>query len=187
MAEDSKIRSVLPHGNANFRIATLAALLIFALPLASCEDREPGPMTDQEVGDQLSNMRIAPGLWLLASDVVEVHAKGLPLEVRNRMIGPRSRLRHCITPAQAARPSANFLAGRTDRACTYRNFRAQGGLVSGAMTCPDTWTTMQGRYGPEGYDMRMDVATRMPTGAIMTVKVRSRGRRVGACPEGGNG
>jgi hypothetical protein len=163
-----------------------AALFAFGLALVACGAPEARNMTAEEVGDQLSQLRIAPGLWELSSDVVEVHATDLPREVRNRMVGPRSRVRHCITPALAARPSANFLAGRTDRGCTYLNFRVQGGRVSGAMTCPDTWTVMEGRYGPQAYDMRMDVATSLPTGVIMTVKVRSRGRRVGPCVEGGS-
>jgi len=142
-------------------------------------------MSVDEVGGQLSNLLIEPGLWEIASDVVEVHATDLPIEVRNRMVGPRSRVRHCITPEQAARPSANFLAGRSDNGCVYRNFRVRDGRVSGAMTCPDTRAVMQGVYGPESYDMRMDVATPLPTGVIMTLKVRARGRRVGRCPEGG--
>jgi hypothetical protein len=164
-------------------LTRLGAVLLAMLAAAACDDRHTRPMTAEEVGDELSHLRIAPGEWILASDVVEVHATGLPREVRNRMIGPRSRLRHCITPQQAARPSANFLAARADRSCTYRNFRVRDGRVSGAMTCPDTWTTMQGRYGPEGYDLRMDVATQMPNKVVMTVKVRSRGRRIGACVE----
>ena len=162
-----------------------ALMLGWAVALAGCSEPEVVNMSADEVGGQLSNLRIAPGLWEIASDVVEVHATDLPIEVRNRMVGPRSRVRHCITPEQAARPSANFLAGRSDNGCVYRNFRVEGGRVSGAMTCRDTRTVMQGVYGPESYDMRMDVATPLPTGVIMTLKVRARGRRVGRCPEGG--
>jgi hypothetical protein len=157
------------------------AAFLAALALAACGEGEPQNMSDAEVGDQLSHLRIEPGLWVLASDVVEVRAQGLPREVRNRMIGPRSRLRHCIGAEQAARPSANFLAGRADRGCTYRDFRVQDGQLSGTMTCPDTSTVMQGRYGPRAYDLRMDVATPLPNGVTMTVQVRSRGQRVGDC------
>jgi hypothetical protein len=157
------------------------AAFLAALALTGCGDSEPHNMSDAEVGDELSRLRIEPGLWVLASDVVEVRAKGLPREVRNRMIGPRSRLRHCITPEQAARPSANFLAGRADRACTYRGFRVENGRLDGSMICPDTSTVMHGRYGPRAYDLRMDVATPLPNGVTMTVTARSRGQRVGDC------
>jgi hypothetical protein len=161
-----------------------AAFLIALMALAACDERdehEARNMSAEEVGDQLSNLRIAPGLWELASDVVEVHADDLPREVQSRMVGPRSRLRHCITPAQAARPSANFLAGRTGNDCVYRNFSVEGGRVNGAMSCRDTSTVMQGVYGPRAYDLRMDVSTPLPTGVTMTLKVRSRGRQIGPC------
>ena len=58
-------------------------------------------MSAGEVAGELANMRIEPGLWELTSEVVEVRAPDLPREVRNRMVGPRSRLRNCITPQQA--------------------------------------------------------------------------------------
>ena len=165
----------------------LRAAFLGCLLVAACGEREAQNMSDAQVGDQLSNLRIEPGLWVLASDVVEVRAKRLPRDVRNRMIGPRSRLRHCITAEQAARPSANFLAGRNARGCLYRDFRVEGGQLSGTMICPDASTAMQGRYGPQAYDLRMDLVTPLPNGVTMTVEVRSRGRRVGACEQGGNG
>src|SRR5688572_23737809 len=96
-----------------------AAFLMLCLPVAACGDREARNMSVEEVAGELSTMRIEPGLWELTSEVVEVRGPDLPLELRNRMIGPRSRLRHCITPQQAARPSANFLAARTDGGCAY--------------------------------------------------------------------
>lgn len=164
------------------RLTRLAAALLMILPVAACGGREERNMSVEEVADQLSNMRIEPGLWELTSEVLEVRAPDLPREVRNRMVGPRSRLRHCITPGQAARPSANFLAGRPDRGCVYRDFSAQDGRVSGTMTCPDAHTRMDGRYGPQAYDMRMEMESPVAGGAVMILELRARGRRIGACP-----
>ena len=163
------------------RILLLATLGLVA---AACgQPREARNMTDQEVAEQLQAMRIEPGLWELSSEVTDVSARDLPHEVRQRMIGPRSRTRHCITPAQAEQPSANFLAGRAESECSYRNFTVGGGRIEGAMTCPDVTARMRGSYGPAGYDMRMEMASPMAGGATMQLVVRSRGRRIGECEE----
>lgn len=160
------------------------AALLAAAALAGCGNRgEDGNMSAEEVAAELAAMRIEPGQWELASEVVDVRAADLPHEVRQRMIGPRSRLRHCITPDQAARPEANFLAARDDSACVYRGFTARDGRIAGEMICPDATARMQGRYRPDRYDMRMTMASPMENGAMMTLTLRSRGRRVGSCGE----
>ena len=159
----------------------------FSLLAAGCGEPPDNNMTVEEVADQLSGMQIEPGLWELTSEVTDVRAPNLPREVQSRMIGPRSRLRHCIPPEQAARPSANFLAARGDHGCTYRDFTVAGGRVRGAMSCPDATAVMDGRYGPQAYDMGMEMRSPMPGGAVMTLQVRAKGRRLGACPEGSEG
>ena len=159
-----------------------------AAPLSACGDGAERNMSEAEVAGELATMRVAPGLWELTSEVVEVRAPDLPREVRNRMVGPRSRLRHCITPEQAARPSANFLAARREPGCAYRAFSVRDGRIEGTMACPDANATMRGRYGPQAYDMRMAMESPVPggDGAVMTLDVRARGRRIGPCPEGGS-
>ncbi|WP_162806544.1 DUF3617 domain-containing protein [Sphingosinicella terrae] len=167
-----------------------APFLIAALiATGGCGDRaDPSDMSAEQVADQLAGMRIEPGLWELTSEVVEVSAPGLPREVRNRMIGPRRQMRHCITPAQAERPEANFLAVRADSDCAYRRFTVENGRMRGEMTCPDAQAQMDGRYGPEGYDLRMVMESPMPEGEVrMTLQIRARGRRIGACEEGSEG
>ena len=167
-----------------------ATCLAFALLAAGgCgRSEEARNMSVEEVAEELANMRIEPGLWELTSEVVEVSAPDLPREVRNRMVGPRSRIRNCITPQQAARPSANFLAARSDHGCSYRAFSVRDGRLSGTMSCPEVSATMAGRYGPRAYAMSMEMASPMPGGATMTLQVRARGRRIGDCDnEGGNG
>ena len=168
-----------------------AWLLLLAPFVAGCGPAaDAGNMSAEEVAEELSTLRIAPGLWQVNSAIVDVRAPQLPIRVRQRMIGPRGALRHCITPEQAARPSAGFLAGRDDDRCSHRNFTMRGGRLRGTMTCAGdrggapVETAMIGRYGPTAYVLRMDMRNPMPDGAVMNVRIISRGRRVGDCPEG---
>lgn len=151
---------------------------------AGCADESPRDMSAEEVAGQLARMEIEPGLWELGSEVLDVRAPDLPFEIRERMIGRRSRMRHCITPEQAAQPSATFLAGRGERECAYRDFTVGGGRLSGSMTCPYARASMQGRYGRGFYVLRMEMVTPGPDGTMMTLDLRASGRRVGACDAG---
>jgi hypothetical protein len=167
----------------HLRPALLASLLGLA---AGCGEQpeEPRNMTAEEVARELADMRIAPGLWELTSEVADVRGPDLPVDVRRRMIGPRTRLTHCITPEQAEEPSANFLALRSDNACTYREFTLRDGVMRGEMICPGATATMEGRYGAEAYDLRMQMESPLPDDATMTLEIRARGRRVGECEQG---
>lgn len=162
-----------------------AAVFTALALLGACGEAPEANMTADEIAGQLANMRIEPGLWELTSEVVDVTAPGLPREVRGQMVGPRSRLRHCITAEQAAHPSANFLAGREEHACAYRGFTVEAGRVRGTMLCPDATAVMNGRYLPRGYDMSMEMQSPMQNKQMMTLQLRARGRRLGPCPEGG--
>ena len=161
-------------------------LAFVCLATGGCgEQEEARNMSVEEVADELANMRIEPGLWELTSEVVEVRAPDLPREVRNRMVGPRSRLRNCITPQQAERPSANFLAARSDNDCRYRGFSVRDGQLNGTMICPEVTATMAGRYGPRAYSTDMEMASPVQGGGTMKIEVRTRGRRIGECDAGG--
>ncbi len=167
--------------------AALTAALLLATACGT-PDEKRRDQSAEDVANQLAGLAIEPGLWETSSEVVGVSAPDLPFQVQRRMIGPRPSSRACITPEQAARPDANFLAARAGGRCSYRDFSMQGGRIGGAMTCPEpglprpTEATMQGRYEPRAYalDMRMEMA--MPDGALMVLEVRGRGRRIGHCP-----
>jgi hypothetical protein len=165
----------------------LAILLTpFAL-LTGCGGEEARNMSANQVAETLDAVTIAPGLWEIASEVVAVSAPNLPIQARDRMIGPRPAIRNCITPEQAAQPSARFLAARAGGACTYADFAMHGGRMTGTMRCaePDGGATtahMAGDYRRDSYALRMTITTPMPDGAIMRVQTRTIGRRVGACP-----
>lgn len=166
-------------------------MLLLVPFVMSCDGApESRNMSAGEVAGELGSLRIAPGLWQVSSRIIDVRAPNLPIALRRRMIGPRGSIRHCITPAQAAQPSAGFLAGRGDGRCTHRDFSMQGGRLRGSMICAGdapgapVETAMDGRYGPNGYDLRMEMRNPMPDGTVMTVEVVSQGRRIGPCSQG---
>lgn len=156
--------------------------------LGGCGGQETRDMPANEVAGALDAVPIEPGLWEIASEVVDVGAPNLPIAVQRRMIGPRARIRSCVTPAQAARPSAGFLAARDEgRDCRYADFAMQGGRMTGTMRCAEpgggtTVARMDGAYRRENYVLRMTIETPMPDGAAMRIDTRTVGRRVGACP-----
>ena len=161
------------------------------LILAGCQrdKAEPG-MSEEEVAAQLAKVKVEPVQW--ESETQILSAKGaLPQEALQQMRGKRTSTSNCITPQQAARPSANFLAAQQNSDCTYQDFRMEGGKLSGRMTCSggemlgDMVTVMNGDYGPTSYDMRMQMETPgLPGGESITIMTRTRGKRVGECKQG---
>lgn len=167
-------------------------ILAASLCLSGCSDPQPEArnMSVNEVAAELANIEIAPGLWESTSEVLNVTAPNLPRELQNRMKGPSRTSRHCITPEQASRPDANFLATREDN-CTYRDFSMRNGRMQGQMVCSggdmpgEATATMSGEYGPQSYDMRMRMEMAGPADSTMTIETRASGRRVGDCPSEG--
>lgn len=146
-----------------------------------------GAQTAQaDVARQLAQVEVRPGLWEVSSGIVSASQPGMPLELAERMKGPRGTARHCITPEQAARPDGNFLAGRRSSQCSYRDFAMRAGRIAGTMACRDpagaeTNARMSGTYAAESFDMRMDMETPGLGAATLSVVVRQSGRRVGDC------
>ena len=161
-----------------------ALLAVSMLAPGGCGVPAERNMSTAEVAGQLATMRIDSGLWEISSEVVDARGPDLPVEIRNRMVGPRPTIRHCITPAQAEHPDANFLA-RGDHGCAYRELVVEDGQIRGTTICPEATMRMTGRYGPRAYDMRMQRESPVPAGGNMILELRTRGRRIGACPQGG--
>jgi hypothetical protein len=163
-----------------------------AAALAGCgREAERKEIDRNEVAQALAAVEVRPGLWEVTSDVASVSEPGLPLEVAERMKGRRHGVRHCITPEQAARPDASFLASRRAGRCRDEAFEMAGGRISGAMVCREdggleSRVRMSGRYGPEAYEMRMEMETPgIARGRVMTIATRQAGRRIGDCPAQG--
>lgn len=166
----------------------LAAVL---LALGACGQSEPEKgrqMSAEEVASELSEMKIEPGQWEATNEILSASAPGMPKGMLKQMVGQKTTVQNCITPEQAARPSANFLAAQENSNCTYQDWSMRSGRMTGTMTCeggemPGKMVmTMDGRYGSTSYDMNMAMQTTgLPNNMSMTIKARTTGRRVGDC------
>lgn len=167
-----------------------AAAFLLAAPGCGGGDEEAGAnaATDRNaVAADLAQVQVRPGLWEVSSELLSASQPGMPVELAERMKGPRGAVRHCITPAQAARPDAAFLAGRRSGQCSYSDFAMRGGRIAGTMACrsfdgAETRARMSGIYAPDRFEMRMDMETPGFGGATLAVVVRQSGRHVGECP-----
>ena len=146
-------------------------------------------MNAAEVAAELRGLEIEPGLWEVASRVTGARGENLPRAAKARIEAHRRAVRHCITPADAARPEANFLRRQQDGHCRYRDFSLRAGRMRGQMRCAGedgagtVATEMNGRYRPGHYELTMRMtSTGMPEGANMVIETRTVGRRLGACP-----
>lgn len=167
------------------------AATLFLL-LAGC-DQAATPSADRnmsaaEVAAELEDMKIQPGQWEATNEIVSASAPGMPPDILKNMVGQKTSVSNCITPEQAARPSANFLTAQQGNNCTYQNWSMDGGRMTGTMTCTggempgNVVMTMTGNYGETAYDLDMDMKTTgLPNGLTMTIKAKTSGRRTGEC------
>lgn len=166
-----------------------------ALLVTACGGAEPAPnVSAEEVASDLAQVRIEPGLWERSTAIVDLSAQGAPREMVTRMRERRSSNRYCITPEQAARPDANFLAAREGGRCVSRSFAMADGRMSGDMVCTDPgsqaqWTArLQGRYAASDYELEMIMEMPNPfESGQMLITSRTQGRRVGVCQAPGTG
>ena len=159
--------------------------------LAACSsepEQKTENMSAEEVADELSEMKIEPGQWEATNEILSVNAAGVPGDGLKNMIGQKTTVSNCITPEQAARPSANFLPAQKDSNCTYQDWRMDDGEMTGIMTCQGggmpgkVVMKMTGTYGPTAYDLDMDMnSSQLPGGMTMNIKAKTTGRRVGEC------
>ena len=156
------------------------------LVLAACDKAPPEPeVSEEEVAAQLAKVKVEPGQWERTTEILA--AEGAISEVeRLQIVGRRTSSSDCITPAQAERPSANFLSAQQNSECTYHEFRMEGGKLNSRTTCvgkespQELVTIMTGDYAPDSYDMRTKVQTPGREG-LVTITTRTRGKRVGEC------
>jgi hypothetical protein len=170
------------------RVILASAVALVTLAACSSEPEKPKDMTAEEVADELSGMKIEPGQWEATNEIVSANAPGMPAGVLDQMVGQKTSVQNCITPEQAAKPSANFLAAQENSNCTYQGWSMERGRMTGTMTCeggemPGKMVMkMDGRYGSTSYDMNMRMETTgLPDNMSMTINARTSGRRIGDC------
>ncbi|MEO8723299.1 MAG: DUF3617 domain-containing protein [Sphingobium sp.] len=176
-------------------IGALAAVVM----LAGCGKKDAAeqaansnaPKSAEEVASAIGKVTLQPGEWEIRQQVVDVQftgaPKGMPVEAMRSAMGKLNVLKHCVTPEQAAKPNADFLAAQKDTKCKYSGFDMGAGTIHGTVNCPNgqggTMTaTMQGVYHPTDYAMTMDMTMAgMSPGMTMTMKMKTDGKRVGEC------
>lgn len=164
-----------------FRRFACTALLLALVP--ACQKGGPlkHEMSAEEVAAQLASVKVEPGQWQSTTTILSVD--GLAPSEAGQMVGKKTEISNCITPEQAVRPSANFLAAQQKSDCTYESFKIEAERLSGRMTCSGgaipgrMVTAMTGKYGPTAYDVTMD----MQSAGALRIKTRTSGRRVGEC------
>ncbi|MGE4429834.1 MAG: DUF3617 domain-containing protein [Sphingobium sp.] len=167
--------------------------------LAAC-DKGPGAGPSQsaeEVASEMKKVTIRPGEWETTQEVVDVKIQGapegMPGGMMDAMKGRKTTTKTCITPEQAANPSADFLTAQKDSKCTYSGFEMAGGTVKGAISCPapdgkgKADITIDGSYSADSYQMAMEMQTAgmgggQGEGMIMHMKMKTTGKRTsGEC------
>lgn len=138
-------------------------------------------------------LKIEPGLWtssteILAVDMPGIANKAMAEQITKSMKSSKAAdFSHCVTAAEAAKPSSEMFAGKANGQCKYDNFQMAGGKIDATMTCTPQGGTMKmvmnGTYSSTAYDMTMNMVTsnaQMPGGG-MTMKAHTKGARTGAC------
>lgn len=174
------------------------------LALAACgKGEEPGAgagasaenQSVEQVATEMKKIALLPGEWETTQEVIDVQLEGAPKEMPAGMLeamkGRKTTSKSCITPEQAANPSADFLTAQKDSKCTYSGFEMTGGTMKGSVSCPgpeggSANMTMEGSYTADSYAASMEMqsegmgGTSMP-GMKMRMKMRTIGKRLGEC------
>ena len=164
------------------------ALLPLTL-LAACSKpaEKAEKLSAADVAAEARKLRLQPGQWETTTLITDMNIPGLSADAAKAATGTRTVTSNCVTPAQAAQPSAEFLSGAKDGNCTYRRFSMANARINAAMTCEPAAApgaiamTLNGGYSPTAFDMGMAMKTDLPGDLAMTMKARVSGKRVGEC------
>jgi hypothetical protein len=182
---------------------TVLMLALFTTGLAACGDK-PGDkagdiaatdaMSKAQVKKAIDKVQLKPGQWEGRFTIQDIDLSGMPgapdgMEEQMKHMMSQTALKYCVTPEEAANPSADMFSGQEDKNCRYADFSAVGGTVKGKLSCKAEGGTMNaamsGTYAPDHYRMDMDMKMEGgPQGSSMAMKARSEGKWIGAtCQE----
>ncbi|WP_309644257.1 DUF3617 domain-containing protein [Phenylobacterium sp.] len=122
---------------------------------------------------------VNPGQWEIAVTINAVN--GGPPMVAKMMTGKTIKVKHCISPEEAARGPQDML--KSDKSCTFNKYSMSNGKMNSDMTCRQgdttTHTISSGTFTPTGFTAagRATMTGAMP----MTMTSTSVGRRLGDC------
>jgi len=169
------------------------------LALAGCgkgEDKagSGAPQSVEEVAKEMDMVQLQPGEWETTTEMVDMKIEGapegMPADAMKGAIGHKTSVRSCITPEQAAKPNADFVAAQKDSKCTYSDFAMVGGTIKGTVSCPGEQggkmtASMNGSYQPTSYALTMTMnMDGIQPGMKMVSTMKTTGKRIGDCPAG---
>lgn len=172
-------------------------IILAPLVLIACNKSPSVSATNASVEEVAAKaktaLKIEPGLWkssteILAVDMPGVKDKAMAEQIAKSMKSAKATdFSHCVTPAEADKPSSEMFAGKATGQCKYENFEMANGRIDATMSCTPTGGTMKmamnGTYSPTGYDIMMNMTTtnaQMPGGG-MSMKAHTKGARTGVC------
>lgn len=173
-----------------------AIALIPLLMLASCGDDatvEKKNASTSEVAQSVADagMKLNPGRWELTMQFKKFEVEGMPPEAKaamSKMLGERRTFASCLTREEAEKPDGKFF-GQQGEDCRYDSFTMGGGKIDATMTCKGSGEdagntakmTLAGTYGPDTYDMSMDMNGTAPNGKKMVMQMGLVSKRTGEC------
>ncbi|WP_158266532.1 DUF3617 domain-containing protein [Allosphingosinicella deserti] len=140
-------------------------------------------------GGATAKTQIRPGQWEMRTEVKAITGPGVPAGAADAAKAQNTTVTTCISEEQAKNSDATTFTGKQNPNCTAEGFEANGGRISGTMTCkgengqPGVWMAMNGTFAAERYDLDMKMKVGGPAQG-MTVETRTSGRRIGECPAG---
>ena len=124
---------------------------------------------------------VEPGQWEIAVTINSADMPGAPPAIAKMMVGRTTRIKHCITPEDAARGPQDML--KSDKNCIFTKYSMVGGKLNSEMTCTRGGTTTTavstGTFTPTSFTAngRSTVSGQMP----VTMTATTVGKRVGDC------
>ena len=177
---------------------TFSAISILLLAACSGQDGNEGvaangAAAESEGGSSsggTAGVALQPGQYETTVETTRVamsNVPGMPAGIAPPTIPPTT-IRSCLTPEQAARPSANFLSGKGDAGgCGYSDFSMEGGRMRGTLQCSSAGSTMRatfdGQFTADGYQMTSQSQVNA-NGMTVESETRTTSRRIGDCPAG---
>lgn len=170
--------------------ALLAAGVAAALVAGCSQDPEVDAKNAsvEEVQSQVakSEFKPRPGRWKQELKIESIDMPNMPAEAKAAMADQMG-MTHtgftCLTPEQAEKPDASFFQQAAEN-CTYDHFTMANGTLDAKMTCTAGETkqvsTMKGTFGPENYDMKIDMKAPV-MGQPMHSQLSLKMTRVGEC------
>lgn len=172
--------------------------LTLPLLLAACSqpDVVAQNASPAEVADKMkAAVKMQPGLYRSQVEVLAFDMPGITDPKIKQTVGDAMRsaqgkpFDYCMTQADVDKPSAEMFGGANASACRYDKFEMTEGRLQGTMTCKspsgagEMTTAMTGRYSTTAYDIGADMAMTNPQlpGGRMSMKIRTRAQRTGAC------